>query len=54
MRRVYGKALLFGLAGMTSFAVAAAGQSATPEVKQPNGTIQVATNARVRGRVRVR
>ena len=45
MRRVYGKALLFGLAGMTSLAVAAAGQSATPEVKQPNGTIQVATTS---------
>ena len=45
MRRVHGKALLLGLAGIMSFAVAAAGQSATPEVKQPNGRIQVATTS---------
>jgi hypothetical protein len=44
MRRLHGKALLLGLAGMTSFAFAAAGQS-TREVKQPNGTIQVATTS---------
>jgi hypothetical protein len=30
---------------MTSFAVAAAGQSAPPEVKQPSGRIQVATTS---------
>lgn len=44
MKRAYGKALLLGLAGMTWFSLAAAGQSAT-EVKHPNGTIQVATTS---------
>jgi hypothetical protein len=43
MRRSYGKALLLGLAGMRSFAVAAAGQTATREV--PSGRIQVAATS---------
>jgi len=30
---------------MATFAVAAAGQSTTPEVRQPNGTIQAATKS---------
>jgi hypothetical protein len=37
--------LLLALVGMTSFAVAAAGQSTTGEVRQPDGTIQVATTS---------
>jgi hypothetical protein len=45
MERIHGKALLLGLAGMLLSAVAAAGQSATPGAKQPNGTIQVATKS---------
>lgn len=45
MRHVHGKARLLGLAGMLSFAVAAAGESATPGAKQPDGTIQVATTS---------
>jgi hypothetical protein len=45
MRHDHGKALLLGLAGITSFAVAAAGQSTTPGAKRPNGTIQVATTS---------
>jgi len=45
MKRVHGNALLRGLAGMMVLAVAAAGQSATREVKQPDGTIQVATKS---------
>jgi hypothetical protein len=45
MTRVHGNALLLGVAGMMLVAVAAAGQSATPELKQPNGTIQVATKS---------
>jgi hypothetical protein len=45
MRRVDRKAVLLGLAGLTSFAVAAAGQAVSPEVKQPNGRIQVATTS---------
>jgi hypothetical protein len=38
MKRVHGNALLFGLAGTILFAVAAGGQSATAEVKQPDGS----------------
>ncbi|HVN86659.1 MAG TPA: hypothetical protein VMW17_17635 [Candidatus Binatia bacterium] len=45
MRRLHGKTLLLGLAGLMSFAVAAAGQSTTREAKQPNGTIQAATKS---------
>jgi glyceraldehyde 3-phosphate dehydrogenase len=40
MKRVHGNSLLLRLAGMLLFAVAAAGQSATPELRQPDGTIQ--------------
>ena len=42
---VHRKARLLGLAGLTSFAVAAAGQATPPEVKQPSGQIQVATTS---------
>ena len=45
MKRVHGNSLLLRLAGMLLFAVAAAGQSATPELRQPDGTIQVATKS---------
>lgn len=45
MKRVRGNALLLSLAGIVLCAVAAAGQSATPELKQPDGTIQVATKS---------
>jgi hypothetical protein len=45
MRRLHGKALLLGLAGMTWLAHAASGQSPTREVRQPNGTIQLATTS---------
>jgi hypothetical protein len=45
MKQAHGNALLFGLAGTVLFSVAAAGQPATPEMKQPVGTIQVATTS---------
>ncbi len=45
MKRVHGNSLLLRLAGMLLFAVAAAGQSATPELRQPDGTIQVTTTS---------
>ena len=44
MKRGHGNALL-ALAGMLHFAVAAAGQPATSDVKQPDGTIQLATTS---------
>jgi hypothetical protein len=45
MKRVRGNALSFSLAGIVLFAVAAAGESTAPEMKRPNGTIQVATKS---------
>lgn len=39
------RGLLLGLAATMSFAVAAAAQSASQEVKQPSGTVQVATKS---------
>jgi hypothetical protein len=45
MKQVHGNALLLSLAGTMLFAVAAAGQSATPGLKQPDGSIQVTTKS---------
>ena len=45
MTRIHGNALLLRVAGVMLVAVAAAGHSATAELKQPNGTIQVATKS---------